>query len=48
MWRLGVRMMLCAYTGETSDPANGSNAAASVNAVLIRQFLTSRTIEPLT
>lgn len=45
MWRLGVRMMLCAWTGETCDTAN--SAAATVTAVLIREFLTSRTIEPL-
>src|SRR5260370_30538585 len=47
MWRLGVRMMLCARTVDPSRQANGSSAAVNVIAVLMRRFTGSRVIGPL-
>src|SRR5258706_11928861 len=49
MWRLGVRMMLCAWTAELPESANGTTAAARSSAarrVILRQFTPSSTMGP--
>src|SRR5947207_2856591 len=47
MWRLGVRMMLCACTADPTRQENGSKTAVTVTAVLMRRFMESRAIGPL-
>src|SRR5712671_1797045 len=49
MWRLGVRIMLCASAAEPPKAANGKTAADNANArrcVLVRQLTPSWSIKP--